>query len=383
MRLDTENRFYKRPVKFRGPEDYQGIIYDRGIVTRIILNRPRYLNALSHAVWAEVEDAFDRAGDDKECHVIVISGSGRCFSAGDDVIGMSPEGAPMLSDRRPVEELLKEYGSEDEVWHQYNIEHDHFITWLPLHKLRTVPKPTIAMVHGYCIYGGFILATAMDVVFASEDALFLGAFPGTGALWDIGRRKMMELIMEHRFMTAREAYEYHLINRVYPDYETLEKETMAFAYRVAYEAPTAVLRAKQQLLTLLDYQGYTTGLEAIRTPFRQTWRDWAIDGRIRYEGPGIARTPVALRNLKAKLESEGKEVPEHVAKAIARAAERNDRGKWQRSLHQEWRDPGRVARAEAQAKAYNDFRKAYNEKLAKELERRGLTEEMKRRGIEF
>ena len=369
MRLDTENRFYKYPLKVKGPEDYQGIIYDRGIVTRIILNRPRYLNALSHGVWAEVDDAFDRAGDDKECNVIVLSGNGRCFSGGDDVIGMSPEGAPMLVDRRPVEQLFKDYGSEDEVWHQYNIEHDHLITWLPLHKLRTNPKPTIAMVHGYCIYGAFIMATSMDVIFASEDALFL---VGGSALWDLGRRKAMELIMEHRFLTAREAYEYHLVNRVFPDYETLEKETMAFAYRVAYEAPSTIRREKRQLLTMLDYQGYTAGYEATRTPFVQTWRDWAADGRIRYEGAGIARTPVALGNLKAKLESQGQEVPEDVTKAIDRAAEREDRAKWQRALHEEWRDEKRVARTEAQAKAYDEFRKAYNERLAEELKRRGI-----------
>jgi len=90
MRLDTENRFYRYPLKIKGPEDYQGIIYDRGVVTRIILNRPEYLNALSHPVWAEVDDAFDRAGEDKECNVILLSGNGRCFAAGDDVIGMSP-----------------------------------------------------------------------------------------------------------------------------------------------------------------------------------------------------------------------------------------------------------------------------------------------------
>ena len=376
MKLDTEDRFYKYPLKIKSPEEYQGIIYDRGIVTRIIINRPQYLNALSHAVWAEIEDAFDRAADDKECNVIVISGKGNCFSAGDDAIGMSPEGAPMLADRRTVEQLIKDYGSEKEVWHQYNIEHDHFITWLPLHKLCTIPKPTIAMVHGYCIYGAYGLATSMDVIFSSEDALFLlpmepWAGPH-GMLWDLGRRKVFELLLEHRFLTAREAYEFSLVSRVFPDYETLEKETLAFAYRVALEPPSVISRVKQQLLILLDYQGYTAGQEALRRPSSQVWRDIAEDKRIRYEGAGIARTPVALRNLKAKLELEGKEVPEHIQSALRRAAERDDRAKWQRALSQKWRDPERVSRAEAQAKEYNDKKKAFNEKLTEELKRRGI-----------
>ena len=370
MRLDTENRFYRYPLKIKSTEDYQGIIYDRGVVTRIILNRPEYLNALSHPVWAEVEDAFDRAGEDKECNVILLSGNGRCFAAGDDVIGMSPEGAPMLVDRRPVEQLIKDYGSEDEVWHQYNIEHDHLITYIGPHKLRTNPKPTIAMVHGWCIYGGYIMATSCDVVFASEDALLLG---GAMGWWDLGHRKAMELIMEHRFLTAREAHEYHLINRVYPDYEILERETLAFAYRVAYESPSAIKRAKMSLLQQMDIMGYTTAVEVLRTPFSQTWRDWAMDGRIRYEGAGIARTPVALRNLAAKLESEGKEVPENVQGAIARAKERDDREKWQKALHQEWRSDNRVERTNAQAKAYDDYKKTFDEKIDKELQRRGLS----------
>jgi enoyl-CoA hydratase/carnithine racemase len=216
------------------------------------------------------------------------------------------------------------------------------------------------MVHGYCIYGGFNLAIAMDIIFASEDALFLwGGLLGAGrALWDLGLRKSLELTLEHRFLTAREAYEYHMVNRVFADRETLEKETLAFAERITLEAVTRVRRAKQDLLALMDYQGFTAGQEAVRTPFAQTWRDWAADSRIRYEGKGIARTPVALQNLKAKLESEGKEVPENVEAAIRRAAERDDRAKWQEALHQKWRDPKRVARAEAQYDAFLEQEKA-------------------------
>lgn len=117
------------------------------------------------------------------------------------------------------------------------------------------------------------------------------------------------------------------------------------------------------------------GLEALRSPFSQAWREYATDARVRYEGAGMARTNVALRNLKAKLESEEKEVPEHILKATARVEERYDRGKWQKALHQEWRDPKRVARAEAGAKAYDEFRKAFNEKLNEELKRRGILPE--------
>ncbi|MBI4283659.1 MAG: enoyl-CoA hydratase/isomerase family protein [Chloroflexi bacterium] len=355
MRLDTEERYYRFPVKYK---EYQSIIYQPGKVARIILNRPRYRNAMSHPLWGEMEDAFDRAAADKECIVIVLSGAGSCFSAGDDAIGLTPESAPVLVDRRPPEQLMKDYGSESEVWHQYNIEHDYYISWLGTHKLRTLPKPTIAMVHGYCIFAGFSLASDMDVIFASEEALFLPAGGASSALWDWGPRKCFEIGYEHRFLTARECMESRMVNRVFPNYESLERETLAFANRVAENWPERLRSTKEGILEAMNFQGRGAQIEASRHPFFETWRQDAIDGhRQRVEGRGRARTPRALEALKLKLESEGKEVPKHVREAVERAAQRNDLAAQQRAFTQSWRDPARVARAEAEFKAYEEARK--------------------------
>ena len=68
----------------------------------------------------------------------------------------------------------------------------------------------------------------------------------------------------------------------------------------------------------------------------------------------MARTPRALDNLRAKLESEGKEVPQLVLEALARAKSRDDRAVWEKALHQEWRDKERIARAEAEAKKHDE-----------------------------
>lgn len=370
MRLDTEERYYRYPLTaktkgFLRPSEYQGIVYEPGKVTRIRLNRPRYLNALGHPVWAELEDAFDLAARDENCNVIVLSGEGKCFSSGDDVIGMSPEGAPVLSDRRTPEQLMKDCGSEDEVWRQYNVEHDHLITWVPIHKLQTVPKPTIAMVHGYCIYGAFLLATSMDLIFASEDALFLWG-NDVRSIWDWGPRKALEIAFEHRFMTAREACDMHMVNRVYPDVEILERETLAYANRVADQPAAQIRRYKQLVWNVMNTQGYFQAAAASRFPFAEMWRVWAEEGhRHRYDGPGIGRSPVALRHLAAKLEGEGKEVPENVRAAIERADQRDDKGRWQAALSQSWRDPERVKRAQDHA-----GKVAQKQKTAKERNRR-------------
>ncbi len=349
MSIHTQERHFRNPmVPYK---EYTRIIYEPGRVARIILNRPKYLNAMSHAMWGGLEDAIDRAIDDEECRVIVLSAAGSCFSTGDDVIGLSPEGAPSLVTGETPEELMQRYGSEKELWHQYNIEHDYY----PLGfctRLFRIPKPTIAMVHGYCIYAGIIVASSMDLVFACEDTLFLGGGAGASffGMWDLGPRKVLEMLYEHRFLTAKEAYDYHLVSRVYPDRETLEKETLAYAERVAQQPPSALRRIKDEWLKVMDIRGLTASYEATRAASWQMWRYWAEDGHPeRNQGKGIARTPVAFNNLKTKLETAGEPVPENVNAAIARAAARDDKAAWKNALSATWRGADKKRRAQSDA----------------------------------
>lgn len=341
---------------------YKSIIYEPGPVTRIILNRPKYRNAISHPMYAEIEDAFERFSEDRNCKVAVLSGAGSCFSAGHDAIGLTPESAPMLADRRTPERLMKDYGSETEVWRQYVKQHEYFLNEMHLHKFHRIPKPTIAMVHGYCIFGAYFLAGVMDIVFASEDALFLVEVgqcdPGT---WDWGVRKMMEIMYEHRFITARECYEMHFINRLFPDFETLERETLAYANRVVENekrAFTSLQYIKKALIHTRDLQGFTMACEDTWTiaPPGQHPPGEEKHGE-RSEGKGMARTPRALLNLKLKLESEGKEVPRQVEEAIARAKARDDKAAWHKALHQEWRDKKRVKKADELTKKFEQWEK--------------------------
>ena len=376
-----QNRHYNRIRSHRipntGPGNYQRLIYDPGLVTRIIMNRPRYLNTTSHAHIAELEDAFDRAAEDDKCNAIVLSGAGTCFCSGDDNTGLTPESAPTLIDgadpapgdyNATVVKLIEEYGSETAVWNEYNIEHDHLVGWWQFNKLRTHPKPTIAMVHGWAIFFGMGLTNSVDICFASEDALFLSG-PGRGG----NARKGLEYAYEHRVMTAREGYELGHVNRIFDDYEALERETMAYAYRVAYESPIAVRHSKESYLAAEEIRGVRQIFEVGRTPFRVTWRNDAIAGhRMRYEGKGRARSPVALRNLRDKLVSMNQDVPVHVRAAIARADARDDKATWQRALHQPWRSADRLARTDTSAQAYADMRSEWEETVQSELARRGM-----------
>lgn len=344
-------------------DNYKDIIYQPGRVTRIIINRPQYKNAISHPTYAEIENAVDRFVADRSCRVLVISGAGSCFSAGHDAFGLTPDSAPMMADRRTPEQLVKDYSSEREVWHSYDKQHQYFLNEMHLHKFHRIPKPTIAMVHGYCVWGGFFLAGVMDIVFASEDALFLVEVgqcdPGT---WDFGPRKILEILYEHRFLTARECKELHFVNRVYPDFETLERETLAFANRVADNeklAFTSLVNIKKAVHHTRDLQHFTTACEdtwVLAHPGSRSIYDPIDQDKHgeRSEGRGMARTPRALENLKIKLETQGEPVPQTLLDALARAKSRDDKKAWQKTLNQEWRDSDKVKQANI------DFNKRVN-----------------------
>ena len=344
--------------------EYKRIIYEPGRVTRIILNRPRYQSAISHPMYAEIQHAVQRAGDDPECRVLVVSGAGRSFSSGHDTIGGSVEGAPVLADGVPAEELRKRFNNEKEMWRAYWTEHNWFAWQMHPDVLYAFPKPSISMVHGYCIFGGAFVATDMDLVFATEDALFLGA--GGRWWWDMNPRKMLEVSYEHRFVTGREAHEMGWVNRVYPDYETLEREALAFANRIAENPLSGLMHTKQGFHEMMAFRGFPR--IPMENLYRSAWemqRGIATAGRAsveapdpgerhqqRYEGKGMARSPRAMANLKIKLESEGKPVPQTVLDAVARFEATDLTAFWSKALHQGWRDPENIAKAEEEAKAY-------------------------------
>ncbi len=127
---------------------------------------------------------------------------------------------------------------------------------------RNVPRPTIAMVHGYCIFGGWIFAASMDLVFAASTALFLPSnLQYFSAPWDVGPKKAKEILFEGRFITAPEARELGFVNQVFSA-ETLERETLAYAERVAGRGAVTPRMTKFMVNNALDMVGYTASVEA-------------------------------------------------------------------------------------------------------------------------
>ena len=223
------------------------IVYEAdGPLAVITLNRPQYKNAQGYRMLDEIDRAFARAKADKAVRVVIVRGSGGNFSTGHDL------GTPEALDYRESLGAAPGIESYDE-FRKYNL--DLLLAW------RNFEKPTIAMVEGYCIYAGWMLAAVCDVVFAASDAQFLAGFVEYMSIpWDIGIRRAKELCFESRFISADEAAAYGFVNRVLAPAD-LERETYAYARRVAENSPGALRFAKIQMNKAQDAQGFMGAID--------------------------------------------------------------------------------------------------------------------------
>ncbi len=213
-------------------------------VLRITTNRPQVRNAQSRRLLEELDDAFANAGANEAVKVIALFAAGDHFSGGHD-LGSEEE----LADRqqRPLQKGLRgrfEHSRENFV--------EKTLRW------RNVPKPTIASVQGYCIFAGWMVASAMDIIYAADDAMFLGTnFQYFSIPWDVHPRKAKELLYESRFIDAEEACALGLVNRVFPR-EGLEAATLEYAERIALNDPFQLRMMKMAVNQMQDGQGFAS-----------------------------------------------------------------------------------------------------------------------------
>lgn len=229
--------------------EYQQIIYNKqGTVVRVKMNRPRFRNAQSRILLEELDHAFQEAVADNEIRVIILSGEGDHFSSGHD-LGTPPQKEDEA--QRPYPSGI--LGQYQKQWEQF---HDMGLRW------RDLPKPTIAEVHGYCIFGGWLIASAMDIIVAAEDALFLPSMLQYFSVpWDIGVRKAKEILFQTRFVTAREACDLGFVNSVVP-LDKLRSETQKLADRIAESDPIFTRLAKLSINQVQDAGGFRVAVQS-------------------------------------------------------------------------------------------------------------------------
>ena len=205
------------------------LIERTGNLAQLVLNRPEVLNAIDNAMGEELGAACDELAADDSVWAIILRGAGeRAFCAGADLKArrdFSPE--QWAAQRALFRGMFK--------------------------KMRTVPQPMIAAVHGFALGGGTELAMLADFIVASDDATFgltevsLGIIPGGGGTQNlprlIGRNRAKEMIFTARRITAAEAKQFGLVNHVVTR-EQLLPTAMLIAQDMLKNSPFAVRQAK-------------------------------------------------------------------------------------------------------------------------------------------
>ena len=201
---------------------FETILYQiENSVLTITLNRPDKLNAMTPALLRELKEAFEHANNDSSVRVVVLTGAGRGFCAGADLAAAS--------------ELMMQGG--------FSYEENLNSTYNPLIlTMQSLQKPIIAAVNGVAAGAGMSLALACDIRIAAESASFLQAFvkiglvPDSGSTWMlprlIGMTKALELMLTGQRVSAAEALDLGIVNRVVADADlgsTVQQMAQMFA----------------------------------------------------------------------------------------------------------------------------------------------------------
>jgi enoyl-CoA hydratase/carnithine racemase len=219
-------------------------------VAVITLNRPQVANAQTMELLDDLDAAWTRAVADDEVKVIVLRGNGKHFSSGHDL--RSGKAAP---EKITLEWLYK---LEARKYLEYSLR------W------RNAPKPSIAAVQGKCIAGGLLLCWPCDLIIAAENAEFsdpvvfmgIGGVEYHGHTWELGPRKAKEILFTGRAVTAREAEQTGMVNRVVP-LDRLADEVMELARHISQMDAFALRQAKRAVNQTLDIQGFYAAIQSV------------------------------------------------------------------------------------------------------------------------
>ncbi len=205
-----------------------------GRVGIVQLNRPKALNALNKGLMSELVEALTAFDADNEIGCMLITGNERAFAAGADIKEMATA--------TPVTMLASSFLN---YWAQ----------------IGQLGKPLIAAISGFALGGGCELAMACDMIVASESAKFgqpeinLGIIPGAGGTQRmtlaVGKALAMEMILNGRYLSAEEAAQFGLVNRVVP-VETYFEDALSLAAEVAERAPVALRMAKEAINAVFE-----------------------------------------------------------------------------------------------------------------------------------
>lgn len=232
-----------------------------GHVAHLRLNAAARLNAMGPEFWDGMADLMAAVTEDRDVRVLVLSGAGRAFTAGLDLMSMMPR-FPIGTDGKPN-------GLRQARLHQIIRDMQGAIT-----SVERCRVPVIAAVHGHCIGGGVDLITACDIRLCAADAIFsvrevkLAMVPDVGTLQRlpaiVGQGVARELSYTGRDFDAAYAERVGLVSRVLPDRESLHTAALELAGEIAANPPLAVEGTKA-VLNAATRAATDQGLEYVST----------------------------------------------------------------------------------------------------------------------
>lgn len=208
------------------------VLFQRlGAVARITLNRPEALNAIDEEMRLALRDELQSVAADESVRAVVVTGSGRFFSAGADLKASRP------SAEDTTRLLLEEYGPA-------------------LHAIAAMPKPVIAALNGPAVGIGLAFALTSDLVVMAQSAYLqapfikIGLLPDGGLSWilprALGYPRAFEFVVDAQSIAADRALELGLVNRVVND-DSVLSEAQDWAHALCARAPLGLAAAKQAL----------------------------------------------------------------------------------------------------------------------------------------
>ncbi|MEZ4587247.1 MAG: enoyl-CoA hydratase [Gemmatimonadales bacterium] len=224
---------------------------DDGPVATLTLNRGDRFNPLSRPMIAALRAELDRLAEDRSIRVVVLAALGRGFSAGHDL------------------KEMRAHAGDDEWQRQLFSECSAMML-----ELTRLPQPVIARVHGIATAAGCQLVSTCDLAVASEKAKFalpgvnIGVFcstPAVGVARNVGRKRVMELLLTGQPVSAQTALEWGLVNRVVPE-DRLDAEIAGFTELIVARSAAAITLGKQVFYQQVDAgvdAAYRTAAEAM------------------------------------------------------------------------------------------------------------------------
>ncbi|HEY2427413.1 MAG TPA: enoyl-CoA hydratase-related protein [Acidimicrobiales bacterium] len=217
----------------------------RPAVAVVTLNRPHRLNALTSEMLARIYDTLQGLGRDPACRVIIITGAGRGFCAGDDLV-----------DYHPPDWVPTDVGTT----HSHMYQQKYVAELVP--RIRALPQPVIAAVNGPTAGAGYAIALGADLRLASTTAVFVDAFVKIGASgaemglsWllqrIVGATRAAELVLTGRRVDGAEAERIGLVLKTVPDDELLPA-AHALADEIVSNTPMGTWMGKATLWSNLE-----------------------------------------------------------------------------------------------------------------------------------